>query len=293
VAAIKMSEDGSFRLIVGPAAIGAGAESIYRETAARRLGVPLGRIVLQAPDTDTAPFDPGAVAPTAQLTERAIPRAADALLEQIRSAAARRLRRDTRDVTVHEGWARAEDGAAISLAEVSLAALRRGSLLGAEAFHLASDAPPAGGAFFAQVEVDLETGAVRVLRLVQALDVGPVAQPRAMEARVEGDALRALGQALYEQAPTDSGGQRTFRSLRDHLVPTAIDVPEILTLLAGSGPASALGEKALGTLATRGPLAAIANAVAQAAGVRLRELPLAPVKVLAAIEEGGRDPGKG
>jgi putative selenate reductase molybdopterin-binding subunit len=287
VAALKMSEDGSFALTVGPAALGAGAERIYREAAARRLGVAVERVVLQAPDTDASPFDPGAVAPTSQPTERAVDRAAELLLEQIRTAAARLLRRDVRDLTVEDGRVRAGDGAAASLAEVALAAIRHGTLVGAEAFHPVADAPPAGVAVFAQVEVDLETGRVRVLKLVEALDVGPVEQPRIVEAQVEGDALRALGEVLHEQAPTDRMGGRTFRSLRDHLTLTAVDAPEIVTLLAGSGPPSALGAKALGALAAAGPPAAIANAVAHATGVRVRELPLAPVRVLAAIDGTG------
>jgi putative selenate reductase molybdopterin-binding subunit len=284
VAALKMSEDGSFGLTVGPAGLGAGAERIYREAAARRLGVAVDRVVLQAPDTDASPFDPGATAPTPQPTERAVHRAAELLLEQIRATAARLLRRDARDLTVQDGWVRAGDGAAASLAEVASAAIRYGTLIGAEAFHSVADAPPAGVAVFAQVEVDLETGCVRVLKLVEALDVGPVDQPRVVEAQVEGDALRALGEVLQEQAPTDRTGGRTFRSLRDHLILTAIDAPEIVTLLAGSGPASALGAKALGGLAACGPGAAIANAVAHATGARVRELPLAPIRVLAAID---------
>jgi CO/xanthine dehydrogenase Mo-binding subunit len=279
-----MSEDGSFGLTVGPAALGAGAERIYREAASRRLGVAIDRVVLQAPDTDASPFDPGATAPTPQPTERAVHRAAELLLEQIRATAARLLRRDARDLTVEDGWVRAGDGAAASLAEIALAAIRHGTIIGAEAFHSVADAPPAGVAVFAQVEVDLETGRVRVLKLVEALDVGPVEQPRVVEAQVEGDALRALGEVLHEQAPTDRTGGRTFRSLRDHLILTAIDAPEIVTLLAGSGPAFALGSKALGGLAAYGPAAAIANAVAHATGARMRELPLTPVRVLAAID---------
>ncbi len=287
LAALKMSEDGSFSLTVGPSALGAGAEGIYREAAARRLGVAVERVVLHAPDTDASPFDPGAAAPLPQPTERAVHRAAELLLEQIRATAARLLRRDTRDLTVEEGWVRAGDGAAASIAEVGLAAIRHGTLIGAEAFHSVADAPPAGVAVFAQVEVDMETGGVRVLKLVEALDVGPVEQPRIVEAQVEGDALRALGDVLHEQAPTDGAGGRTFRSLRDHLILTAVDVPEIVILLAGSGPAFALGAKALGGLAARGPAAAIANAVAHATGVRVRELPLVPIRVLAAIDGTG------
>ncbi|HXB54291.1 MAG TPA: molybdopterin cofactor-binding domain-containing protein [Vicinamibacteria bacterium] len=287
VAALKMTEDGSFALIVGPAALGAGAERIYREAAARCLGVAVERVVLQASDTDASPFDPGATAPTPQPTERAVQRVAELLLEQIRATAARLLRRDTRDLTVEDGWVRAGDGAAASLAEVALAAIRHGTPVGAEAFHSVADAPPAGVAVFAQVEVDLETGRVRVLKLVEALDVGPVEQPRIVEAQVEGDTLRALGEVLHEQAPTDRMGGRTFRSLRDHLILTAIDAPEIVVLLAGSGPASPLGAKALGGLAACGPAAAIANAVAHATGARVRELPLAPARVVAAIDGMG------
>jgi putative selenate reductase molybdopterin-binding subunit len=270
VASLGMLDDGSFALVVGPAALGAGAERIYRETAAGRLGVRVERIVLRAPDTDASPFDPGAAAPTPLLTVEAVGRAAELLLAQLRAAAARLLVRDERDLTLEESGVRAADGAAASLADLFQAALAEGTPMRADALYSGAEAPPVGAAVFAVAEADMETGRVRVLKLVTALDVGPVEHPRVVETQVEGDALRAVGETL-----------------RDHLILSAVDAPEIVTLLASAGPPSALGEKALRTLTARGPAAAIVNALAQATGIRVRELPLDPVRVLATLEGSG------
>ncbi len=136
---------------------------------------------------------------------------------------------------------------------------------------------------FAEVEADVETGEVRLLKLVTALDGGPRLDPRLAEAEVEGDALRSTGDALFEHMAFAGEGRAAFRSLRDYRIATAADAPEMRTLFVPlDAPPTPFGALPLGDVAATGPALAIANAVAHAIGARVSSLPLAPERVLQA-----------
>lgn len=136
----------------------------------------------------------------------------------------------------------------------------------------ASDAPAPAGAFLAEVDVDQETGVVTLVRLVQAFGAGST-EPL-VEAKAEGDALRGAGIVL-----AGAGGSARART---------VDLPRLSTLLTSEKGTSPLGTAPIGNVAFLGAAAAVANAVAQAVGARLVDLPLHPERVLAAIEEAGR-----
>ena len=87
------------------------------------------------------------------------------------------------------------------------------------------DSPPPFAAVFVEVEVDTETGLVRVLKVVEAVDCGQVVNPQMAEGQVEGAAIQSLGYALYERMPSDAAGRMQFRSFRDYTIATATDVP--------------------------------------------------------------------
>jgi len=105
------------------------------------------------------------------------------------------------------------------------------------------------------------------------------------EGQVEGAAMQSVGYALYERMPFDKNGAMAFRSFRDYTIATASDVPEIVTILVPTHePTGPFGAKAIAEIPINGPAPAIANAVFDAAGVRVRDLPLTPDRVLAALE---------
>jgi putative selenate reductase molybdopterin-binding subunit len=140
---------------------------------------------------------------------------------------------------------------------------------------------------FVEVEVDLETGLVRVVKMVEAVDCGQVVNPQMAEGQVEGAAAQALGYALFERMPADAEGRMAFRSFRDYTIAAATDMPELVTLLVPTHePTGPFGAKAIAEIPINGPAPAIANAVFNATGVRLRELPLLPERVLAAMRAG-------
>lgn len=286
-ASIKMNEDGSFNLLVGATDIGTGADTMFCQVAAEALGVGVEKIIPYSSDTDLTPFDPGAYASsTTYISGGAVEKAARLVLDQIRAVGARMLEEDPDATVLHNEKVCAKDGRFVTYAQVCLSSLYQKDQfqIMATASHMSFDSPPPFAAVFAEVEVDTETGLVRVLKLVEAVDCGQVVNPQMAEGQVEGAAVQSLGYALYERMPSDAAGRMQFRSFRDYTIATATDVPEIVTILVPTHePTGPFGAKAIAEIPINGPAPAIANAVFHATGVRIRELPLTPERVLAAL----------
>jgi putative selenate reductase molybdopterin-binding subunit len=286
-ASIKMNEDGSFNLLVGATDIGTGADTMFCQIAAEALGVPIEKIIPYSSDTDMTPFDPGAYASsTTYISGRAVEKAARLVLQQITEVGGRMLEEKPEDLVLHSGRVCAKDGRFVTYEQVCLSSLYQKDQfqIMATASHMSYDSPPPFAAVFAEVEVDTETGLVRVLKVVEAVDCGQVVNPQMAEGQVEGAAMQSVGYALYERMPFDAAGRMQFRSFRDYTIAAATDVPEIVTILIPTHePTGPFGAKAIAEIPINGPAPAIANAVAQATGVRIREIPLTPERVLAAL----------
>jgi CO/xanthine dehydrogenase Mo-binding subunit len=188
-----------------------------------------------------------------------------------------------------EGRVHDSRGRQVSFAEIGAAALRSGQPVAVTAAPAPASTPPSLAAAFAEVEVDTETGIVRVTRLAAALAAGPFADERPPKAQVEGALADALEQALVGGLAFDDEGRPLVRSMRRWPLVAAADVPPLsVTFLPAGDPLSRFGAAALGDAAARAALAAIANAVARATGGCVRELPLSPGRVLDAVDAGGR-----
>jgi putative selenate reductase molybdopterin-binding subunit len=284
-----MNEDGSFNLLVGATDIGTGADTMFCQIAAETLRVPIEKIIPYSSDTDLTPFDPGAYASsTTYVSGRAVEKAARAVLQQVTEVGGRLLEQDPKDLLVHGGKVCAKDGRFVTYEQVCLSSLYEKDQfqIMATASHVSPESPPPFAAVFAEVEVDTETGLVRVLRIAEAVDCGQVVNPQMAEGQVEGAALQSLGYALYERMPFDEGGRMQFRSLRDYTIASALDAPQLTTILVPTHePTGPFGAKAIAEIPINGPAPAIANAVAHATGARLREIPLTPDRVLRALQE--------
>jgi CO/xanthine dehydrogenase Mo-binding subunit len=137
----------------------------------------------------------------------------------------------------------------------------------------------------AEVEVDPNTGAVRVHRVVSAHDVGTIINPVTHQGQIDGATIMGMGQGMMEELVMD-GGRITNSNLGDYKLPSVKDIPELKTVLVkttgGVGP---LDSKPIGEFANNGPPAAIANAIADAVGVRLFELPIKAEKIYQALKQ--------
>lgn len=282
-ASLRLLDDGSFTLSAGPSAAGGTDEVAYAEAAAAILGVLPRRVVCAATDTDSAPFE-GDAPPAYSSAGRAVEEAARRARERIREAGAMLLGVPVSETTVGDGRVRAAAGGEVSFAEVGAAALRAGQPVVATAAPTPESTPPGLAAALAEVEVDEETGVVRVTRLAAAVGGGPFSDSRPLESQVEGALVAALEQALAGGLRFDAEGRPLVRSMRRWPLVASVDVPPLsVTFVPGGDPPSRFGAAALAEAAGRAALAAIVHAVAQAAETPLRHLPLSPPRVLEAL----------
>ena len=291
-ATMKMNEDGSFGLYVGATDIGTGSDTILAQIAAEVLSVPVEHIMVLSSDTDLTPFDTGAYASsTTYISGEAVRKCADKVKAQIVSVAASLLGAEPERIVLSHS--RAIDAASereVSYQEIACHSLysRDQFQIQAEASHVAPESPPPFIAQFAEVEVDVRTGRVSVIKFVSAVDCGQPIHPRLAEGQIEGAVLNGISYALWEEYRFNAQGAMRNASFGDYKIFTAADTPVLETIIVDSyeetGP---FGAKSVGEIAINGPLPAIANAIYDAAGVRMYEAPFTPEKVLQAIREKG------
>ena len=174
----------------------------------------------------------------------------------------------------------------MTLAEVGLHSLHTEDQqqIMATASHMSYQSPPPFGAQFAEVEVDIESGAVTVKRLVMAVDCGTAINPQTAAGQIEGGMIQALGYALCEDMQYDPDGRLLATRLGDYHIFQANEIPEMQAILVPTyEPSGPFGAKAVAEIPMDGVAPAVANAVFDAVGVRMRELPITPEKMWRAM----------
>ncbi len=288
--AIARLEQGGFvRFVIGQVDL-TGSYTSLAQIAAETLGVPADRVLMTKGDTDTAPYaSVSGGSSTIYSMGAAVRDAAADLREKILEKAATELGAQRDDVSFDNGevYVRAHPERRCTLArlydlETDLFAatgaphVARGSV---GSMSLRESAPCFAGAL-AEVTVDPKTGQVRVCRLVAVQDVGKAINPRLVEGQMQGAVAQATGAALWEGIEYDAEGHIANPDFLDYRMPTSADVPSIETVFleepGGDGP---YGAKGVGEPPVIAPAAAIANAVADAIGRRITELPITPERV--------------
>ncbi len=286
---IKMNEDGSFNLMVGATDLGTGSDTVLAQIAAEVLGVPVDRIIVYSSDTDMTPFDTGAYASsTTYLSGESVRRCAEKIKVQIIDVAAAMSGKEADTFSLAEGNALSGDLSIPLSAIAHHAFYRRDQFqIQAQASHVTEASPPPFSAHFAEVEVDRETGLVKVLDYVAAVDCGQAINPLLAEGQCEGSVVNGISFALTEEYLFNSRGAMTNASFGRYKIYSAADLPKIRTILVDTHePTGPYGAKSVSEICINGPLPAIANAIFDAVGVRLFESPFTPERVLRAIEEG-------
>ena len=300
-AIVRVDTEAGITLFTGATDIGQGSTTVLAQMVAEELGVALKDINVVTQDTSLAPFDNGTFDSrvtygTGQAVRKAA-QAAKAELAQVVGAilgvSAEHL--DCRDgfmLSLHEPKQRMDFKTALARYVEA-----RGSLVGVGHF-----APPRktahkqpGGmsgpspsyafcAHTAQVEVDLETGRIRVIDYWAADDCGQPINPMSVEGQVQGAVMMGLGQALYEQMLLDADGRLLNPDLHDYKMATALDMPRIHSVHIDSyDPDAPFGAKESGEGPINPVVPAVLNAIYDAIGVRFRELPVTPEQVLRAL----------
>ncbi len=288
-ALIKLNEDGSFQLQTGCADVGAGADTVLSQIAAEALGVTVDKINICSGDTDFTPFDVGAYASsTTIISGGAVKKTADKARERILELASKLMNISAEALTCRDNHIVAISGSAsMPLADLARHAIykEKVQIIAGES-HFLTDSPPPFCATFAEVEVDIETGKVRVVHLVTAVDAGVAINPALAEGQVEGAVAQGLGYALTEQMLLDERGHMINPTFLDYKIMSAKDMPKLTTILVETDePLGPYGAKSIGEVAINGPAPAIANAIYHAIGVRFRKLPIQAEDVWHALRE--------
>ncbi len=288
-ALVKINPDGSAVVITGTQDIGTGTKTILAQIAAEELGFPIEKISVEIGDTQLglyAPLSAGSM--TVASVGPAVRVAAHEARQQLLDVAAQVLEVPRESLTIAEGlFSSPALAKPVAVREV-LKDLENFMILGrgAREPNPQDVAVNTFGAQFAEVTVDTETGEVTVERIVAVHDSGRVINPLTLSSQIEGGIIQGLGYALLEQRVVDTEtGVVLTDNLEGYKVPTALDIPEIVfEMVDRPDPrANNLGAKGVGEPPIIPTAAAIANAVADALGVRIYELPITREKILQAL----------
>ena len=284
IARMSLEPDGSVTLTTGLMDVGEGSLTILPQVAAEALGVPYDLVSVVSGDTRLTPEAPITAGSTATFSGGlAAKRAGERLRSRIVEAAAAQLESAPEDLDIVDGVVVDGTGQRMTLSQVARLHPRRQLRVeasvdpGSREFVVNSF-----GAHFAEVEVDTDTGAVSVLRFVAAHDSGRILNPNMAVNQVEGGVSQMLGFTLSEEMITDARNGVTLNaSFLEHKSPTILDSPPIEVIFADVvDPVGPFGAKALGEPPSVGVAPAIANAIYDAIGVRVRELPITPDVIL-------------
>lgn len=299
---LKVNQDGTANLYIGTADIGQGSTTVLAQIAAEELGVDYDKVTVVASDTKLTPFDLGTVASrVTYIVGNAVQRAAAQAKQILYEVAAEDLNVGPGGLASSHGYIYV-NGFPERRVELSAVAqkayMQKGRPpIGAGSFNPVTTmldnetghGKPYGtyvfGAQIADVEVDTETGEVEVLKITAVHDCGRAINPLLAEGQVEGGVAMGVGYGLMEEMVVEQGRVKNPQ-LVDYVIPTALDVPEIVTsIVERPDPTGPFGAKGIGEPSLLPTAPAIVNAIQDAVGVRIRDLPATPEKILTALLE--------
>lgn len=300
---IKMDPSGRLTVFLGTHSQGQAHETVFAQIAADELGLPMDRIRIRLGDTDETPYGWGAWGSRAAVSAGgAVIFASRKLAEKLRRLAGHFLEVAADDIELRDGVARVKGvpGRQIEIAELANRALVTAAAEIADTQELGLDTtyyyepPPAtfpNATHVAIVDVDIETGMIKIVRYVVVEDCGRMINPMVVDGQVAGGVAQGLGGALYEHLVYDENGQLLTTSLMDYLVPSSCEVPLMeIAHIETPSPLVPGGFKGAGEGGAVAPMGALANAVSDALapfGARACELPLAPERVFRLTHDAG------
>ncbi len=276
-----LNADGTVNLNVGSVDIGgqrAGLAMQFAET----MGIDYELVRPQVVDTDSIGFTHvTGGSRVSYATGIAVHEAALDAQQQLCERAAMIWDVDVDSVSYANGAVQGPDGQALSFTEICRQLQRTGGMIQGQADVLPTKPGPAYGCHIVDVAVDRDTGKVDIVRYSAVQDVGTAIHPSYVEGQVQGGVAQGIGMALSEEYVYSPEGRMTNASLLDYRMPTALDLPEIETLLVEvPNPSHPYGVRGVGEVPIVPPLAAVANAIYDATGIRMNSLPASPTKLL-------------
>lgn len=289
-ATLKINTDGSANILAGTQDLGTGTYTVLAMIVAEELEIPIERIQVTLGDTETCPYNglSGGSLTVASVTP-AVRDASVQMKNKLISAAAAILDVPEDRLVYSKGTISAEGDETKKITIQSIIEKMNEEVLittGAREDNPKGYAINTFGAQFAEVEVDTDTGKIKVIQIVAAHDIGRVISRKTLENQVHGGVIQGLGYALLEERVVDENTGKTLTTnIHDYKLPTVMDTPDIKVLVVSDGDPliSNTGAKGVGEPAIIPTAAAIANAVYNAIGVRIKSLPITPDKVLMAL----------
>ncbi len=290
-ATLHLNEDGTAVVATGSPDVG-GSRASMAMMAAETLGIDYHKVKVIVGDTASVGFTFVTGGSRVTLaTGRAVVNAATDVTGQLCERAARMWGVDPDGVTWEDGYAKPSssnvgDYQPLSLREIAAAKAQTGGPIGASAGVNETGVGPGVSTQICDVEVDPETGRVTILRYTVAQDVGRAIHPDYVEGQMQGGVVQGIGWALNEEYVYGPDGRVQNAGFLDYRMPLASDVPMIdAVVVEVTNPEHPYGVKGVGEANIVPPMAAVANAIRDAIGLRLTDLPMSPPRVLAAIDE--------
>ncbi len=287
-ATIKMNDDGTFNLMIGATDLGTGSDTILAQIAAEALHTTTDKFIVYSSDTDVTPFDKGAYASsTTYVSGNATKRAAERMAQEILKAASEIMDKPIEELHLEDGKVISESGHSITYSEIQTKlfySFKQRQLEVTESF-VSEVSPPPYMVSFAEVEIDLETGKVDVLNFLSYVDCGTPINPKLARGQVEGATVQGIGMVLYEEHVFDKNGRMVTNDFFTYKIPSRKDVKNIKVEFAKSyEPTGPFGAKSVSEIGLDTPAPAIANAIFDAVGIRVKKLPIKSEDIFFALK---------
>ena len=287
--AIKVNDDGFYSLMIGASDMGTGCDTILAQMAADCLDCDVDDIVVHGVDTDISPYGSGSYASsTTYLTGMAVVKTCESLKKKIIKKAADYLE-CAEDSLEFDGKRvyQPEGSKEISLKDIGNRVMcNNEDALSASESHSSPISPPPFMVGMAEVEVDKETGAYELIDYVAVVDCGTVINPNLARVQTEGGIVQGIGMALYEDITYSEKGVLAQNSFMQYKIPTRQDMGTVRVEFESSyEPTGPFGAKSIGEIVINTPSPAIAQAIYNATGVRVRELPITAEKLFFGMQE--------
>ena len=288
-ATVKLADDGSFNLIIGAADMGTGCDTILAQMVAECMDCSVDDVAVFGADTDASPYDSGSYASsTTYITGKAVEMACAKLKTQLCGIAAGMLGCSTEEVVFENGRVKQiNTEKSVSLAEISVKDQVNNDIAAvATASHSSPVSPPPYMVGMVEIELDKDTGEVKILDYVAVVDCGITINPALARIQTEGGIVQGIGHTLYENITYDRNGRPIESSFLQYKVPTRLDMGHLRVEFENSyEPTGPFGAKSIGEIVINTPAPAIAHAIYRATGVWHRELPITPEKILMSMPQ--------
>ena len=283
-ATVKLADDGTFNLIIGAADMGTGCDTILAQMVAECMDCSVDDVAVFGADTDASPYDSGSYASsTTYITGKAVEMACAKLKTQLCGIAAGMLGCSTEEVVFENGRVKQiNTEKSVSLAEISVKDQVNNDIAAvATASHSSPVSPPPYMVGMVEIELDKDTGEVKILDYVAVVDCGITINPALARIQTEGGIVQGIGHTLFENITYDRNGCPIESSFLQYKVPTRLDMGHLRVEFENSyEPTGPFGAKSIGEIVINTPAPAIAHAIYRATGVWHRELPITPEKIL-------------